>query len=189
MIKIFDYQNGEIKITYNESPAIKDYKYDWKKHQIEIMTFPVSLNYRLGVELEIQKGARICYGMLGVQVQPNEKINSVKIDVAFTKGNSIRYYDSCLFNDSRVYKGLPEEYVESVIKKAISEILKKDKYPQCKVLFEDAANCEVGSSPMIYELVSEIIINIISENACEKIINMDIQSFTNQFAKNINLNY
>lgn len=189
MIKIFDYQNGEIKITYNESPIVKDYKCDWKKYQIEMMTFPVSLNYRLGVELEIQKGARICYGMLGVQVQPNEEINSVKVDVAFTKGNSIRYYDSCLFDDSRVYKGLPEEYVESVIRKVTSEILKKDKYPQYKVLFECAANCEVGSSPMIYELISEIIINIISENACEKIMDMDIQSFTYQFAKNVNLHY
>lgn len=70
MIKTFDYQNGKIKITYNESPVVKDYKYDWKKHQIEVMTFPVSL----------------------------------------------------LFNDSRVYKGLPEEYVESVIRKVTSEI-------------------------------------------------------------------
>ena len=56
MIKTFDYRNGEIKITYNESPAVKDYKYDWKRYQIGITTFPVSLNYRLGVELEIRKG-------------------------------------------------------------------------------------------------------------------------------------
>lgn len=189
MIKTFDYQNGEIKITYNEFPIVKDYKYDWKKYQIEIMTFPVSLNYRLAVELKIQKGARICYGMLGVQVQPDEDINSVKIEVAFTQGNSIRYYDSCLFNDSRVYKGLPEEYVEAVIRKVTSEILKRDKYPQYKILFEYAANCEVGSSPMIYEMISEIIINIISENACERIMDMDIQSFTNQFAKNVTLHY
>lgn len=189
MIKTFDYRNGEIKITYNESPAVKDYKYDWKRYQIGITTFPVSLNYRLGVELKIRKGGRICYGMLGVQVQPEEEINRVKIDVAFTKGNSIRYYDSCLFNDSRVYKGLPEEYLESVIRKVTSEILKRDKFPQYKVLFEYAANCEVGSSPMIYGMISEIIINIISENACEKIMDMDIQSFTNQFAENVNLHY
>lgn len=189
MIKTFDYRNGEIKITYNESPAVKDYKYDWKKYQIGITTFPVLLNYRLGVELEIRKGGRICYGMLGVQVQPEKEINRVKIDVAFTKGNSIRYYDSCLFNGSRVYKGLPEEYLESVIRKVTSEILKRDKFPQYKVLFEYAANCEVGSSPMIYGMISEIIINIISENACEKIMDMDIQSFTNQFAENVNLHY
>lgn len=57
------------------------------------------------------------------------------------------------------------------------------------MLFEYAANCEVGFSPMIYELILEIIINIIFENACEKIMDMDIQSFTNQFAKNVNLHY
>lgn len=62
--------------------------------------------------------------MLGVQVHPNKEINSVKVDVTFTEGNSIRYYDSCLLDDSRVYKGLPEEYVESVIRKVISEIKK-----------------------------------------------------------------
>ena len=42
---------------------------------------------------------------------------------------------------------------------------------------------------MIYGMISEIIINIISENACEKIMDMDIQSFTNQFAENVNLHY
>ena len=89
MIKTFDYRNGEIKITYNESPAVKDYKYDWKRYQIGITTFPVSLNYRLGVELEIRKGGRICYGMLGVQVQPEKEINRVKIVLLLQKETAL----------------------------------------------------------------------------------------------------
>ena len=127
--------------------------------------------------------------MLGVCVQPNEEINCVKIEIAFTQENRIRYYDSCLYNDRRVYKGLPEEYVEAVIGKVTSEILKRDKYPQYKIVFECAANCEVGSSSMIYELISEVIINIISESICEKIMDMDIESFTQRFANNVNLHY
>lgn len=189
MIKNFNYKNGTLKILYNESPIVTDYKQDWKKYQIERMTFPVVRNYRLGVELEIYKGGRICYGMLGVCVQPNEEINCVKLEIAFTQENRIRYYDSCLYDDRSVYKGLPEEYVEAVIGKVTSEILKRDKYPQYKIVFECAANCEVGSSSMIYELISGIIINIISENICEKIMDMDIESFTQQFANNVNLHY
>lgn len=184
MIKVFNYKNGEIKIMYNEEPMVRDYKYNWKEHQVEIMTFPVSLDYWLGVEVEINRGGRICYGMLVAQVQPNEDTNCVRIDIAFTQKNSIRYYDSCLYDDSRVYKGLPEPYVDAVIQGATSEILKKNKYPQCKIVFEYAANCEVGSSPMIYRLISEIVINMIFENVYEKIIDMDIKTFTEQFAKN-----
>ena len=100
--------------------------------------------------------------MLGVCVQPNEEINCVKIEIAFTQENRIRYYDSCLYDDRSAYKELPEEYVEAVIGKVTSEILKRDKYPQYKIVFEYATNCEVGSSSMIYELISGIIINIIS---------------------------
>lgn len=189
MIKIFNYKNGEIKVMYNESPMAMDYSYSWKKHQVEIITFPVSLNYWLGIEIKINKGGRICYGMLVAQVQPNEDTNCVKIDIAFTQKNNIRYYDSCLYDDTSVYKGLPKEYVDSVIQSVTSEILKKDYYPGYKIVFEYAANCEVGSSPMIYQIISEIIINMIYENACEKILDMDVETFTKEFAKNASLHY
>lgn len=189
MIKVFKYQNGKIKIICNELSMVNDYKYDWKKHQVKITTFPMRLNYQLGVELIQNRGGRICYGMLAVQAQPNNEIDCVKIDVAFTQENSTRYYDSCLYDDNYVYKGLPKEYVESIIQSATLSILEKKQYPQCRLIFEYAANCEVGSSPMIFRIISEIIINIIFENACEKIIDMDIKSFSEKFVNNINMRY
>ena len=189
MIKVFDYKNGKIKIMYNEPSMVRDYKYDRKEHKIELMTFPVSLDHWLGVEVKINKGGRICYGMLAAQVQSNEDADCVRIDIAFTQKNNIRYYDSCLYDDTSVYKGLPKEYVDSVIQSVTSEILKKDHYPGYKIVFEYAANCEVGSSPMIYQIISEIIINMIYENACEKILDMDVETFTKEFAKNASLHY
>lgn len=189
MIKVFDYKNGKIKIMYNEPSMVRDYKYDRKEHKIELMTFPVSLDHWLGVEVKINKGGRICYGMLAAQVQSNEDADCVRIDIAFTQKNSIRFYDSCLYDDSWVYKGLPQEYVESIIQSATSEIIKKDRYPQCKIIFGHAANCEVGSSPMIYRLISEMMIDMIFENAYEKIMDMDIKTFTERSAQNIGLHY
>lgn len=70
--------------------------------------------------------------------------------MAFTSKNTTKYEDSCLINDTYVYKGLPEEYAEQVIASINSAILKRGRYPQCNIIIEDAANCEIGSSPMIF---------------------------------------
>lgn len=44
----------------------------------------------------IHKGGRICYGMLVAQVLPYNETNAVKVSIAYTRENSIRYKESIL---------------------------------------------------------------------------------------------
>ncbi len=189
MVKIFEYKNGKIKITWNEQLLVKDYKYDWHKRLINIKTFEFSSSFSLGVEIKINMGGRICYGMLAAKVYPLKKQDCVEIELAFTHKNSVKYDASCLVNDAYVYKGLPEEYTEQIINQICSTILEKEFYPQCKITIEDSANCEVGSSPMIFGMIADIIVNLIYTSSEYEIYNMDIETFSEQYIKNTKLKY
>lgn len=189
MNRFFKYKNGEIKIMWNVKSTLKDYEYDWRRRQIKIKTHPFLSSFLLGVELKIHKGGRICYGMLMAQVQPCDEQDCVNISLAYTHKNTIKYEFSCLANDSYVYKGLPEEYVEYIINSFNSSILKKESFPQCSISIEESANCEVGSSPMLFGIISNIIINIIYTSSEDEILNMSIENFTEKYVKNIGLQY
>ena len=189
MIKVFKYKNGEIRIKYNEPPLVRDYKYEWIKKQIRIKTFKLSSPFLLGVELAVHKGGRICYGMLAAQVKPHSKQDCVNLSLAFTQENTITFEDACIINDTHVYKGLPKEYTSEIIKKIYSLISQKESYPQCSIIFEDSANCEVGSSPIIFGIIAEIITNIIFSDSVNEILNLDIETFTKLYVKNINFQY
>lgn len=187
MVKMFNYQNGKIKIMYNEQGMLKDYPYDCSKQQIEIKTYPISDSFSLGIELDVHVGGKIDYGMLVAQVEPTKEENHVTLSVEYTKKNIVKYQDSQLLNDKYVYKGLLEEYLDWVLERTGLSILKKEKYPQCKIAFSDAANCEVGSSPMLFGIIAEMLIDMIYIGSCDKILTMDIQSFTERYLKNTGL--
>lgn len=189
MFRLFKYKNGEIKITWNEKPMLKDYEYEWRRSQIRIKTSQISTSFSLGLELKIHTGGRICYGMLAAQIKPHDEHDCVNVSLAFTSENTSRYGESCLMADTYVYKGLPEEYVEQVTQSIGSAILKKDRYPQCNIVIGDAANCEVGSSPMIFGIMADIMIDLICTGSEDEFVNMDIETFTGKYVKNIHLQY
>lgn len=122
--------------------------------------------------------------MLAAQVQPHNEQDCVKVSIAFTHENIVRFEKSCLTDPSYVYKGLPEEYVDRVIDHICSVILEKESYPQCHIIIENAANCEVGSSPVFFGMIAEIIANIICTGSEAEIQNMDIETFNIQYVKN-----
>ncbi len=183
MVKIFKYKNGKVKIMWNEQPLLKDYKYNWRKKLINIKTYEFLSTFLLGVEIKIHTGGKICYGMLAAKIYPLRKQDCVEIELAFTHKNSVKYEASGLIDDTHVYKGLPEEYTERMINQICSTILEKEKYPQCKIVIEDSANCEIGSSPMFFGMIADIIVNLIYTSSEDEIYNMNIETFTNQYMK------
>lgn len=174
---------------WNVKPVLEDYEYSWYHDQIQTKTYQFLSSFLVGVELKIYKGGRICYGMLMAHVQPCDKKNCVEVSLTYTCKNTVKYKESCLYNDTYVYKGLPKEYVESVIHSINSSILEKESYPQCSIIIEESAHCEVGSSPIVFGIIADIIANIICVNSENEILNMDIETFTKQYVKTINLQY
>ena len=65
----------------------------------------------------------------------------------------------------------------------------KESYPQCKIAINYAANCEVGSNPMIFGIIAETLIKLICNSSAEKIQNMDIKTFAEEYIRKINLQY
>lgn len=181
MVKLFEYKNGQIKVLWNEQPMIKDYEYSWHKEEISTKTYKVLKEFFIGLEAKINRGGRICYGMLAAKVQPYDKKDIVKISVATTHKNTIHYEKSILFDDAYVYKGLPEEYIEQMNSSIVKIISEKERYPQCAISFEDAINCEVGSSSILFGIIAGIIVDLICTSTEDDMLNMSIEDFTKQY--------
>lgn len=189
MNRLFKYKNGEIKVMWNEQPMNKDYEDNLFQQEVGQKTKQISIPFLLGVELKVYRGGRVCYGMLIARVEPHDEKDVVKISIAFTHQNTIKYKDSFLLNKEYVYKGLPKEYLEKVSSSVQETISTKNIYPQCHILFEYAANCAVGSSPMIFGIIAEIITNLICTSSLEELYNISIDSFTEKYVRNIDLCY
>lgn len=188
MNRLFKYKNGEIKVFWNETPMHKDYEESLLVKELSKKTKKVEDSFAVGVELKINKGGRICYGMLRARMQPIQKYDTVNLSIAYTHRNTVRYEDSFLINDKYVYKGLPEEYISQVFCGISSAIDEKAEYLQCDIFFDYAANCEVGSSPMIFGLIAEMLINIVYESSYNELANITIADFTKKYLKKITLN-
>ena len=184
MVKVFKYRNGEVKVTWDEQPPMfKDYEYEWQYEEIKTKTYKTLESFFIGAEVMIHTGGRMCYGMLTAKVQPNDEKDIVKVAIAVTHENTIHYEGSLLLDDTYVYKGLPEEYINQIKSNIIKTVLDKETYPQCVISFEDAANCEVGSSPMLFGMVAELIVDLICTSSKDDILAMDIEDFTKQYIK------
>ncbi len=131
------------------------------------------------MELKVHRGGRICYGFLVAQIKLHNECDCIKISISYIHGNSVKYEESSLWNDTSVYKGLPEEVSESII----TTIMAKNSYPQCEIAINYAANCEVGSSPIIFEVIAETITKLICSSSEEEIQNMNIETFTKKYVR------
>lgn len=185
MQRIFEYKNGEIKVIWNEIPMHKDYEETYLRETIEKKTNLSVTPFSVGVELKKHTGGRIIYGMLMAHIEPGKEKNTVKISIAYTKKNTIRYEDSILWDDAFVFKGLEEQYVENVYRSICKTINKKEDYLQCDICFDYAANCEVGSSPMLFGMIAEMIMEIIYVNSVKEIFSMSVEDFTQKYVRNI----
>lgn len=189
MDKVFEYKNGEIKVIWNELLMKKNYEDEWERKEIKKITRSFSNSFSVGVELKVHKGGRMCYGMLIACVKPTDEQDCIKISIAFTQRNIIKFSNSMLLNDEYVYKGLPKEYVESICSSVYEVIGEKEDFLQCEIAFEYAANCEVGSSPMIFSIITKILLELIYHNAFDEISSMSIADFTEKYVKGICFRY
>ena len=65
-------------------------------------------------------------------MQPENEKMGVYAAVNYIKKNRVKYKESLLLDDRYVYQGLPEEYLDEVVKRIPLAISKKENYPQAK---------------------------------------------------------
>ena len=64
------------------------------------------------------------------------------------------------YNKKTVFKGLPKEYVETILETAV-DYFQANEVPSGKIVFDSAAHCEVGSSPSMFKMATKTILNIL----------------------------
>lgn len=183
MVKLLDYRNGKIRISYNEELMPEAYHCLIRRQNVKVKTYPIFVPFSWGLEFAAHMGGRICYGKLAAQVEPQKEKESVHVAVNYTKKNTLKYNSSILSNNNYVYQGLPEEYLESLLEDICAEIGKYDQYPQAKITFSHAANCEVGSSIWFFGIIAKILLHMIYTGFDTNIFDMDIQAFAEQYVK------
>ena len=171
MKKNYEYKNVQVKLIIDEEPMVNDYTFERLNGFVERKCDKIIVPQLIGLEVSLSKGGRICYGLLACKLIPNDKQDIVGFEISYIAQNTIKYTDSILFNDNYVYKGLPKEYLKHV-EAGIMEGIKEAKFfPNCNLHFDYAANCEVGSSPLFFEMISETLIELIgldlNLNICE----------------------
>lgn len=187
MQKVFDYECGSVTLLGDIDLSFLDYENEYYHQKVQTKTRVNEHSYFLGIEMIAHRGGVIRYGMLCTSVQPNAENDSVNISIAYTNENNVRYQGVSQFDYNHTYKGMPYEYLESVRNSVINTILEKKNYPQCSIDFIYSANCEVGSSPMFFSMLAEVIMNIIYDETYDEVWKMNTADFTNQYLKKFHL--
>lgn len=100
------------------------------------------------------------YAALGAKYIPEIGDECLHIEVRYSNTNTERYENTLAYNKRTVFKGLSNEYVDSVLKTSV-DYLKYNTIPSGKIVFDVAACCEVGSSPLLFKIITKIVLQVI----------------------------
>lgn len=98
------------------------------------------------------------YAVLGAKYTQVTGSDSLHIEARYLDANTENYENTIAYNKKTVYKGLSKEYVETVLKTAI-EYSQYNNVPSGKIVFDAAACCEVGSSTLLFRIVTKIVLH------------------------------
>ena len=145
----------------------------------------ISLAHKIMLEIHLNKNAGN-YSLIGVEFHPDNS-HELKLEVHYNEKNKILYKSEISPYDNHIYCGLSEEYVEYLVNNTISIIKENNYFNPGTLSIKYAANSEVGSSPKLFAITIEIIINIMRrmETTSENINELIEQCFlkSNLFPK------
>ena len=176
MIRIMKLAKANIKIWINEFPQMD--KVDIKKYSNSFTSRKESSNLpcKFAIEMQLMKHAS-SYGLLGMEYSPVKNSNKINIEIDYTKENKVRYMSSLSLHSDYLYIGLEEPYLDFT-KNSIENFVQSQNDMPCGTYhFSIAGNCEVGSSPFLFGIISEMLLesylklcNSIDVNKIESII-------------------
>jgi hypothetical protein len=118
------------------------------------------------------------YAVLGAKYIPIIGDECLHIEVRYLNTNTEKYEDTLAYNKKTVFKGLLKEYVDSVLNTSV-DYLKYNTPPGGKIVFDVAACCKIGSSSLLFKIITKIVLQIlineqypvsdeVIKNICEK---------------------
>ena len=149
--------NADLKYWINEFPILEKIKSETEKIQIPMREVLQKKYFckKVALEVYLHKNAGN-YALLGLEYVPNES-GILSIEIQYVIDNEMHYEsDLTKFNDYK-YLGLPEECTEIILEK-----IKNNKSISSGTLkIPIAANCEVGSSPLVFSKVTGLLLEFI----------------------------
>jgi hypothetical protein len=153
-------KNAKIKYWINELPLINMPKCWTVEEQLLTQCDGIFTNTRLALEMFLHKDAGY-YGMLGVEYYPELCSDKIKIAFNYTTKNALKYDDTLLQCSGEVFLGLMKEYLPYTRKSVRDYLYNSNKMPSGVLNFNIAAHNEVGSSPKLFGVISEMLIELI----------------------------
>lgn len=173
MNKILDFGNFIVQYWIEELPQLLPITTFISSETINnIEKANLVREYKICVELYLHKNAGN-YGLLGFEFKPQINSNKLEIEINYTNKNTKIYHSAINHYDKTIYQGLLEEYVVYLKNKIIEVIYEQNILYGGFLNVSCAANSEVGSSPKIFNIISEIIIKIFKTIQNDKLSELD----------------
>jgi len=166
MLKTLEVNSGRIKYWIDELPLIDAPNHLSVDDDILVQCDRKFIRTKVALEIALNKNAGY-YGLLGVEYFPIQSSN-LRITINYTAKNELKYNDTILQYDNKVFMGLTEEYVDYTQKKMVDYLNSNGGIQPGLLNVAVAANSEVGSSQVIFGALSEMLIEIIIRNGSKQ---------------------
>lgn len=112
--------------------------------------------FKAAAEIDIFKGGRSVYGMLGAEFIPADD-DTLNIELSISEKRIVDYEDALLLAPDVAYVGLPAEYSDAVLKGFSRALNEKNSIPAGQLYLKWAAHGEAYSNSPIFEALAYFI--------------------------------
>lgn len=122
---------------------------------------------KIGLELYLPRRHHSNYGFLGIEILSSNEQNTLCAKVHSSNSNNALFKDTIAYEEKTVYCGLPDEYSEPINRKIQDFMQTNPNLPSGTIDFIAGAHCEVGSSKVVFGMIADTLLNILSLNKRE----------------------
>lgn len=167
-------ETKRIKLWLDELPNLKNVSSNTFSERIDLNSGQQKDFKKLCIELSFLRHASN-YALLGFEYIPHNG-SYLEVDILFSDKNTEKYLSNHLFGSETKYCGLAKEYVAAIFDE-IKTFSKNNCMASGKIIFKVAANCEIGSSELIFRKATQMLLkifinNITDENEIKEMLNI-----------------
>lgn len=171
MQKINNFKKTDFCYWINELPELK--VSSCSERIVEIKKDNGAIKNTLQIVLELSLHRHISsYALLGFTYTPTINSQSLIVKINYTNERGENYLSQIRTGESRkyIYSGIDEFLMKAILDEIIS-FSKEKNLPAGELNFNVAANCEVSSSPLIFRVITKILLSIFIAIDEEKMLN------------------